>query len=286
MQAPSISAALSGPSAARHLLILPAAAVIGFLCVGIGLLAAAALGDNAKELLSVLARPDYRATLLRTHVFAGLVTVVSIFVSYPLAAAIHKAQRLRTTMLLLVILPWLVSIVVRTFGWMIVLGPNGFANQALTAIGLISQPLPLMFNPFGVIVGLVHVLMPFMVLSILSVLLQIPASMQEASMSLGAGPTKTFFRVTLPLTAPSIVSGSILVYLSAMGAVITPLLVGGLREKMVGTQIYTDVFTFFDFEKASALAFVLMASALLVVLPLLLLERWVVRATSETGRSR
>ncbi|MGE0719867.1 MAG: ABC transporter permease, partial [Alphaproteobacteria bacterium] len=132
-------------------------------------------------------------------------------------------------------------------------------------------------NTTGVVIGLVHVFCPFMILAILAVFLQLERSQEEASMSLGAGPVETFWRVVLPLSLPGVISGVMLVYLMATGAIVTPLLLGGLRDRMLGTQIYQEMFQLFDFPKAATLAVILTATALLVVLPLQWLERRVSR---------
>lgn len=268
----------------RFLLLVPALAVIALLLLGVATLLGFAFTDGGRHVLEVLARDDYRSLLLFTHKVALVVTVICALLAYPVAAFIARAQRFRTTLLLLVILPWLVSIVVRTYGWTVLLGRRGAVNGLLQYLELIDRPLPLIFNSFSVILGMVHVLLPFMILSILAVLTQIPAAMTEAAASLGCGPLRGFVRVILPLSLPGILSGAILVYLGCVGAVVTPLLLGGLSEKMVGTQIYTDMLTFFDFPKAAAMAFVLVVTALVVVLPVLAAERAVIRRLADRRR--
>jgi putative spermidine/putrescine transport system permease protein len=141
----------------------------------------------------------------------------------------------------------------------------------------------LMFNTLGVLVGMVHVFCPFMILAILGSLLHLDTSIEEAAMSLGAGPLTTFRRVVLPLTIPGVMSGTILVYLMATGAVVTPLMLGGVRDALLGTQIYHDVIDMFDLPKAATIAVVLSGAALVVVLPLLWIERHVVRNLKARG---
>lgn len=266
------------------LLAVPAAIVLTVFAVGMLTLVVYSLADGGENLRQVLARRDYISTLMNTHYLAILVTLICVVLGYPTAAFIARQERWKTFCLLLVIFPWLVSVVVRTFGWIVLLGPNGFVNNLLLWAGLIERPLRMMFNFQGVVTGMVHVLLPFMIISVLAVFSQLPKSMSEAAMSLGARPMVVFFKVTLPLTVHGIISGAIIVYLGCMGAVVTPLLLGGLTEKMIGTQIYTDMFLFFDFGKTSSLALLLLASSCVIVVPLLLLQRYLVARMSEGGK--
>lgn len=133
---------------------------------------------------------------------AGLTTVVSLFISYPVAYFIARFQGRRDWLLVLILLPWLVSVVVRTYGWIVILGNRGLLNGFLGWLGVIDSPLRLLFNTTGVVIGLVHVFCPFMILAILAVFLQLERALEEASMSLGAGPLETFRRVVLPLSLP------------------------------------------------------------------------------------
>lgn len=266
-------------------LVVPAAVVLAVFAYGLITLVVYAFGDNGRYVREFLARPDYLNTLLNTHRLAAVVTCICIVLGYPVAAFIARQTRWKTMMLLLVIFPWLVSVVVRTFGWIVLLGPNGFVNNLLKWVGIIDRPLRMMFNFQGVATGMVHVLLPFMIISILAVFSQLPRSMSEAAMSLGARPSTVFFKVTLPLTIHGVISGAILVYLGCVGAVVTPLLLGGLTEKMMGTQIYTDMFLFFDFGKTSILAIALLISSSVVIVPLLLLQRLLVGRMSERGET-
>jgi putative spermidine/putrescine transport system permease protein len=255
------------------ILLIPVIFLIGALGYGILNLVTLSLADKAEFFFQFFARSDYRDALLRTHVISLLTTAFCILLGYPLATYIHRYPGNKNMLIVMVLTPWLVSIVVRSFGWVVLLGPKGLINSLLLATGLIDTPLRLMFNTTGVVIGMVHLFVPFMVLSILAVLTQIDHALSEASMSLGANPFVTFRRVLFPLTLPGILSGSILVYLSATGAVVTPLLLGGLREKMIGTQIYVDMFTAFDLPKASAMAVLLVLSSVVVIIPMLLFER-------------
>ncbi len=226
---------------------------------------------------NIFARPDYVAMLWRTLMIAGLTAVISLLLAYPTAYFISRVRKYRDLLLLLIILPWLVSLIVRTYGWIVLLGNRGVINGLLIWSGAADAPTRLMFNTFGVLVGMVHVFCPFMIIAILTSFLHLERSMEEASMSLGAGPVRTFVRVVLPLTMPGVVNGVMLVFLMATGAVVTPLMLGGVRDALIGTQIYRDVLDTFDLPKAATLAVLLTTFALVIVVPLQLLERHVGR---------
>jgi putative spermidine/putrescine transport system permease protein len=179
----------------------------------------------------------------------------------------------------------MVSIVVRSFGWMVLLGNRGTLNSLLMGTGIIETPIQLLFNQIGVVIGLVHVFCPFMIISLLAVMQQADKSLEEAAMSLGAGPVATFLRVALPLTASGMLSGSAIIFLLSSGAVLTPLLLGGPRQPMLAVQIYQDVFQLFNFPRASAMAFILMTTAVAAMLPLQWAERRLSRRLPTGERS-
>ena len=263
------------------LLLLPVLCVLGLFLFGLVELVWSSFsgpdGIGLDLYRQFFARADYIDVLFRTLWVAALTTAVSLVISYPVAYFVARFQGRRDWLLVLILLPWLVSVVVRTYGWIVILGNRGLLNSYLAWLGVIDSPLRLLFNTTGVVIGLVHVFCPFMILAILAVFLQLERSQEEASMSLGAGPVETFWRVVLPLSLPGVISGVMLVYLMSTGAIITPLLLGGLRDRMLGTQIYQEMFQLFDFPKAATLAVILTVTAFLVVLPLQWLERRVSR---------
>ncbi|WP_431285668.1 ABC transporter permease [Humitalea sp. 24SJ18S-53] len=263
---------------ARVVLGLPKAlAITAFLASLVGLGIASFSGADGSPSLTLyndlLSSNSTRLAIYRTLWVASLVTFFSLIIAYPLALFISQARN-RDLMLILVISPWLTSIVIRTFGWVVLLGNRGVINQAIMGLGLSSEPIQLIFTPFAMILGLVHVLLPFMVISILSVLMQVDRRLTEAGMSLGAGPIETFFRVTLPLSAPGALSGCALVYLISAGAIVTPLLLGGLRDRTIGTQIFQEIFALYDFPRAAALALILVVTSLIAIAPIQMLEAW------------
>ncbi len=262
-------------------LLLPAGIVMAAFVVGLGQLLWQSLhggdGLGLGQYADFLARPDYRAVLVTTIGIALTTAILCLGVGYPVAYVIARAGRHRNALMIVVILPWLVSVVVRTYGWMVILGNRGTLNSLLMSLGVTDGPIRLLYNQTGVLIGLTHVFCPFMIIAILTVLMQVDRSLEDASMNLGAGPVETFARIVLPLSLPGVVAGSTIVFLLSTGAIITPLLLGGPRNGMLSTQIYQDVFQLFDFPKAGAMAFLLMAIAGLLVWPLQWFERHVTR---------
>ena len=209
----------------------------------------------------------YFDALVATLRIGAITTVIALAIGYPLA---HWMARMRSRvghalLLMAVIAPLLTGIVVRTFAWMTVLGDRGVINTTLHALGLIEKPLPLMYNEFGVIVGLVHIYVPFMVLTLVGVIGRIDRSLEEAARGLGASRTRTFIEVTLPLSLPGIVAGSLLVFALAISAYVTPVLLGGNSVLTVPMLIYQQVSASFNLGFAGALGAVLLAVALILV---------------------
>jgi putative spermidine/putrescine transport system permease protein len=180
----------------------------------------------------------HRLIMFRTFLVAGIVTLVCAAIGLPyamLAAALTGWKR--TVLLLAILLPLWTSLLVRTAAWFILLQNEGIINGALQAIGVIDGPLPLIFNRLGVVIAMSHVLLPFMVLPIYSVLLAVPPNLMSAAASMGAGPLRAFWRVLLPLALPGLLSGSLLVFMVAIGYYITPALLGGANDQMISSVI-------------------------------------------------
>jgi len=272
----------------KVLLLAPAVLLLFLFAVSVAQMIGSSFFDDEGPSLALyrefLSRPDYIEIYLRTIGVSLLVTFFSIVVGYPIAYGMWRYQGNRNHLMVLVILPWLVSIVVRTYGWMVILGPRGLINEFLGWIGLLESPLRLMFNTTGVVIGLVHVLVPFMIISILSVLLHLDRKLEEASMSLGGRPLYTFCRVTLPLSLPGVISGGMVVYLMSTGAIVTPILLGGVQDRMMGTQMYQEVIQTFNFPKGSMLAFLLLLAGLAVILPVQMIERRLSAAMGSDGK--
>ena len=180
----------------------------------------------------------HRLIMLRTLLVAAMVTIACAVIGLPyamLAASVTGWKR--SVLLLAVVLPLWTSLLVRTAAWFILLQNEGLINHALQAIGLIDSPLPLIFNRLGVVIAMTHVLLPFMVLPIYSVILGIPRNLMSAAQSMGAGPVRAFWRVLLPLSLPGLLSGSLLVFMVAIGYYITPALLGGANDQMISSVI-------------------------------------------------
>ena len=172
----------------------------------------------------------------------------------------RRIRRRRRAYLTLVILaPLLISVVVRSFGWLVILGPNGLVNSALRGLGLIDEPLRLLYTETAIALGLVHVFLSFMVLSVAAALGRIDPAVLRAAASLGAGPIRTFLRVVLPLSLPGVAAGSVIVFTLSASAFITPALLGGPRVKVMSYLAYQQTMLLSDWPYGAAIALVLLA---------------------------
>jgi putative spermidine/putrescine transport system permease protein len=259
-------------SRARALLAVPMGLLVLVFLVSIAGLLWSSLTHGGLPLYGrLLADPVIVSVLWRTIWIAVVTTAICAVLGFPVALFLARARH-RNLLLILLISPWMVSLVVRSFGWLVVLGNRGLLNTALRGWGVISAPIRLLFTPTAVIIGLAHVFLPFMVIAILSSLLQQDRQLEEAGRILGATRWQTFCRVTFPLSLTGVTSGASLVLLMSSGAIITPLFLGGLRDRMLGTQIYTEVFQVYNFDRATAMSVLLLVVSLVLVAPLRLLE--------------
>jgi putative spermidine/putrescine transport system permease protein len=207
--------------------------------------------------------PAYLRILTRTFRVSLTVTLCCLVLGYPTAYVLARVSgRRRRFFLLLVIVPYLTSFLVRTYAWMVLLGPKGVINSLLLNAGLIESPLPLLYSAIGVHVGMVHVLLPLMILPLYSVMVGIDRALPRAAQTLGAGPIRTFLRVFLPLSLPGVRSGSVLVFLIALGFYITPAMLGGLRDSMIAMLIESQITQLVNWGFAAAAAVVLLAVTL------------------------
>lgn len=194
-------------------------------------------------------------------------TIAALLIGYPIAhlmARIHS-RALHAILLMAVLTPMLTGIVVRTFAWMTLLSDNGVINQTLTRLGWIESPLPLMYNEFGIIVGLTHIFIPYMVLTLTGVIGRIDVGLEHAAVSLGATPFRAFLEVTLPLSLPGIIAGSLLVFSLAISSYVTPILMGGFQVTTLPVMIYQQVSSSFNVSYAAALGMILLVLSLLLV---------------------
>jgi ABC-type spermidine/putrescine transport system permease subunit I len=186
--------------------------------------------------------PVYGRVFWITLKISVLTTLGCLLLGYPAAyflASVRPATR--QLLLICVIVPFFISLLVRNYVWMILLQRNGLLNRLLLDWGWISRPLELMYNEFGVLVAMVHMLLPYMIFPVLSALLAIPRELLQASAGLGANGARTFVRITLPLSVPGVAAGSLLVFIVALGFFITPALLGGPRQMMISNLIDFNV---------------------------------------------
>lgn len=206
-----------------------------------------------------------RAIMLRTFLVAATVTLATGLIGLPYAMLVASSTGWRRQLLLAaVLLPLWTSLLVRTTAWYILLQDQGLINSTLLALGLIARPLPLLFNRTGVIIAMTHVLLPFMVLPIYSVLIAIPRNLVPAAASLGAGPIRAFVHILLPLTLRGIASGALLVFMAALGYYITPALIGGPKDQMISAVIAFYATGSANWGMAGALGIVLLAATLVL----------------------
>jgi putative spermidine/putrescine transport system permease protein len=208
------------------------------------------------------ADPYYTGVLWTTLRVSALCTVACLIMGLPLAYVLARTQsRFKNVLIMLVVLPLFVGNAVRAAGWMTLFGSKGFLNVTLMQFGLISTPLQMMFTEGAVIAGIIAVNLPYMVLTLQSVIEGINRNVEEAAFSLGAGPVTMFRRVLLPLALPGILAGTILTFILGMNAYATPVLLGGPKFKMMGPLVYGQ-FQLNNWPFGASAAFILMTATL------------------------
>lgn len=206
----------------------------------------------------------YAQVLWLTARISIVVTVATLLLGYPVAYLLARTDPAKSNLILiLVLVPFWTSILVRTYAWMVLLGRQGIINELLRSLGLIDEPLRLLNTTFAVYVAMTHVLLPFMILPLYSVLRGIDPSLMRAAEGLGARPSRVFLQIVLPLSLPGIAAGCLLVFILSLGFFITPALVGGPQDLMIAILIQQQV-DLFAWPFAAALAAVLLVATLLV----------------------
>ncbi|WP_029076207.1 ABC transporter permease [Kaistia adipata] len=215
----------------------------------------------------IFTRPLYYMAILRSIGIAAVVAACALVIGYPLAFVIAKTEHpgRNTFLMILVLSAMQLDTVIRMYGLMVLLGDSGLVNGALLASGLISKPLPLMYNTFGVVVGLVQVTLPFMVLSLIGIIKAIHPSLEEAARSLGATRAQAFWRVVLPLSMPGILAGSLLVFALSISSYVVPALMGGWKVMVLPIHIYQQIAETGRWQFGAAIAVVLFLTSLLAV---------------------
>ena len=208
--------------------------------------------------------PYYLAVLFTTLRVALICTAICLVLGFPLAYVLARTQtRFKNLLIMAVVLPLFVGNAVRAAGWMTLFGSKGALNSALVGLGLIHEPLQIMYTELAVIIGVIAVNLPYMVLTLQSVLEGISRSVEEAAFSLGADPMRMFRRVLVPLALPGIIAGVILTFILGMNAYATPVLLGGPQFKMMGPLVYGQ-FKLNNWPFGAAVAFVLMTATLVL----------------------
>jgi ABC-type spermidine/putrescine transport system permease subunit I len=214
----------------------------------------------------VLGDDIYARVFANTFGIAVAVTVIALLIAFPVAFALTRLSRTwRGIVFACVLLPLWISVLVRTFSWMLVLERNGPINRLIVASGLVDQPLPLLFNHTGVLIGMVHVLLPYSVLPIYAALVRVDPSLLRASEGLGASAATTFLRVLLPLSLRGVATAATFTFLLAVGFFVTPALLGGASSLTLSMLIDSFVSDRLDWPLAAAASVVLLVAALVVV---------------------
>ena len=205
-----------------------------------------------------------------------MITLFCLLLGYPVAMLMRRVgPRARLWILLLVVSPLLTSIIVRNVAWVLILGRSGMINDLLISWGLISKPLPLMYNTFGVVLAVVHVYLSFMVLPLFAALSSINNSLEEAAASLGAKPLSIFLNVTLPLSLPGIMAGCTLVFILSMGVYLTPVIMGGNFVVTLPMLIEDAVRNRYNWPEASAMALLLLIAIGIMIVISSSIQKWV-----------
>lgn len=231
---------------------------------------------TAGNYIKFLTDAYYLEIIGRTMALGLIVTVLTALIGYPVAFYLARSiSPWRHWLTLLVVFPLMLNLVVRTFGWIALLANNGLINDLLRATGIIDAPIKLMFNFTGLLIGLTHIYLPFMILILIPAIQNIPRDVEDAARTLGSGWWSTFLRVTLPLSIPGIVSGSILVFVLTISALVTPRLLGGPTYKVVSTLIYDQFLQFLDWPAGAAMSWLLTLMVVaLIVASSLVTKRW------------
>jgi spermidine/putrescine transport system permease protein len=212
------------------------------------------------------ADPLYAGIFLYSARIALTAVLVSLLIGYPAAYCIAKQPKPRQVpLLILVMMPFWSNFLIRTYAWIVLLNREGLINSAFANLGLIAEPLPLLYNDFAIVVGLVYGYVPFMILALYSSISKLAPELAEASTDLGADGLRTFLRITLPLTLPGIAAGSVFVFVLSIGNFVTPDLLGGGKRTMLGNLIYDQFLTARDWPFGATLAFLLVALMMLLL---------------------
>ncbi|MGE8944201.1 ABC transporter permease [Leptospira interrogans] len=212
--------------------------------------------------------PFYWEVLLITFRLSLWVTIAAFLIGYPLAYFIVRmvdSRLLRSLLYIIVVTPLFTSNIVRAFGWIVLLGRRGLVNDALVATGITERPIPLLYGETSIVIGLTYIMVPFMVLTIASVLQNIDRSLEEAARDLGGGAWSAFWRVTFPLSMPGVIAGALIVFTLSVSAYVTPSILSGGRQNTTSILIFQQYASILDFHFGGALAVVLLVTTIILV---------------------
>ena len=214
----------------------------------------------------------YWVSYLKSVRIAAVATLLCLLIGYPMAYGIARARAVwRNVLLLLVILPFWTSFLLRVYAWMGMLSGQGVVNKTLLALGLVDQPVQILYTDLAVYLGIVYTYLPFMILPLYATLERLDGDLLDAAADLGGRPRQAFLDITLPLSVPGVVAGSMLVFIPALGEFVIPSLLGGIDTLMIGRTLYDEFFVNRDWPLASAVATVLV---LILVLPIVVFQRF------------
>lgn len=235
--------------------------------------------------LAFLTDPYYLDILYVTFKISFITTIITLIIGYAIAYYVTKVLKntlMKRIAYVLIISPIFTSAVVRSFGWMVILGNNGFVNQTLMKWGLIDQPIQLLYNETGITIGLIYILAPFMILSLTSVLQNIDPRLEEASADLGYNRWRSFLKVTLPLSVPGILAGVIMVFSLSLSSYVTPALLSGGKVKVLAMLIYEQMTQVLNWQFGGAMSLIILVISVLI----LMINNYLLRTTwTEGGRS-
>jgi ABC-type spermidine/putrescine transport system permease subunit I len=215
--------------------------------------------------LQFFKNPVYFRVFVITFKISLTVTLLCLVLGYPIAYLLSRApDRVRNYLMILVLIPFWMSLLVRNYAWMVFLGREGVLNRILLGVGIIDAPLKLLHTTFAVVVGMVHMMLPFMILALFSVMNGIDLGLLKAAASLGAGSVQTFVRVYFPLSLPGVAAGSLLVFIFSLGFFITPALLGGRGDMMISMLIEAQVSELLNWGFGSVLAVILLVMTLIL----------------------
>lgn len=214
----------------------------------------------------IFGSPLYRRTFTVTFQISFAVTFICILLGYPLCYWLaNMSQRMASVLLVFVLVPFWTSVLVRTYAWLVLLQRNGIINETLLSLGLIERPLQLAHNLTGSIIGMVHIMLPFLVLPLYATMRNIDGDLVRAAIALGSSPRSAFWRVYLPMSLPGLFAGTVLVFILSLGFYVTPALLGGGRVQMLAQRIESTITIHSNWGAASALGVVLLLLALVML---------------------